>query len=272
MSGFNSGAIDPALLSGSGSGNAVGSLAAQVAGAISPAQLINHRPGAHLSSSSAQSSASVLPSQSSTGSSNPFAGSQSYASTLTAAGSVNNPLSNSAAIGRQASLPPAPLASAATLVNGSNQLATMPHDSLANGMSVKEHEMHQKDQELAQLLLKMDEYKPVIPDEVAAYYLQKVGFECNDIRVQRVLVLACQKFISDIAQDAFSYARTRTGQVPGGRQGPLVSNVNSGALANVLPPGTSARRDRTRTVLTQEDLAQALAEYGINASRAPYYL
>lgn len=127
-------------------------------------------------------------------------------------------------------------------------------------------------QELAQFLLKMEEYKPVIPDEVAAYYLQRVGFECTDLKVQRLLVLACQKFVSDIAQDAFSYARTRTGQAPGGRQGPLAPNSNSAGLANGAPNNPGARKDRTRTVLTQEDLSQALAEYGINASRAPYYL
>ncbi|POW12439.1 hypothetical protein PSTT_04503 [Puccinia striiformis] len=139
---------------------------------------------------------------------------------------------------------------------------------LSNGMSAKDQEIHQKDQELAQFLLKMEEYKPVIPDEVAAYYLQRVGFECTDIKVQRLLVLACQKFVSDIAQDAFSYARTRTGQAPGGRQGPLAPNSNSAGLLMVL----LITLDRTRTVLTQEDLAQALAEYGINASCAPYYL
>lgn len=132
--------------------------------------------------------------------------------------------------------------------------------------------MHQKDQELAQFLLKMDDYKPVIPDEVAAYYLQRVGFECTDVRIQRLLALACQKFVADIAQDAFGYARTRTGQAPGGRQGPLIPNANSANLSNGNQPGTSTRKDRTRTVLTQEDLSQALGEYGINASRAPYYL
>ena len=31
-------------------------------------------------------------------------------------------------------------------------------------------------------------YRPIIPDEVVAYYLQRVGFECNDIRVYVVVV------------------------------------------------------------------------------------
>lgn len=90
----------------------------------------------------------------------------------------------------------------------------------------------------------MDDYKPIIPDEVAAYYLQRVGFECTDVRVRRLLALACQKFVSDIAQDAFGYARTRTGQAPGGRQGGMASNATSTNLPNGAPAGTSTRKVR----------------------------
>ncbi|KAI9605141.1 hypothetical protein H4Q26_003115 [Puccinia striiformis f. sp. tritici PST-130] len=104
-----------------------------------------------------------------------------------------------------------------------------------------------KDQELAQFLLKMEEYKPVIPDEVAAYYLQRVGFDMRSVMREQ-------------EQD---------NQEVG--QGPLAPNSNQLVLLNGAP-NNPVLEDRTRTVLTQEDLAQALAEYGINASRAPYYL
>ncbi|KAG0146673.1 hypothetical protein CROQUDRAFT_657020 [Cronartium quercuum f. sp. fusiforme G11] len=285
MSGFNSGAIDPALLSNNGG-----------VSVISPSQLLNNRPLPSTQSTTSQSTSTPVQSNSQSSA----VGIQPASATSHQSFSLSNPLSSSnphSASGHSSvasALPahlqslypstlssptfaPASLAgpsSSAPLANGASPSVSTPvaNDPFhSNGMSLKEQEMHQKDQELAQFLLKMDDYKPVIPDEVAAYYLQRVGFECTDVRVQRLLALACQKFVADIAQDAFGYARTRTGQAPGGRQGPLAPSTNSG-MANGNQAGTSTRKDRTRTVLTQEDLAQALGEYGINASRAPYYL
>ncbi|GAA6059735.1 hypothetical protein JCM10212_001943 [Sporobolomyces blumeae] len=49
--------------------------------------------------------------------------------------------------------------------------------------STKEQEQDKKDLELAQLLEMMDDYKPIIPDEVTDYYLQRSGFDTNDVRV-----------------------------------------------------------------------------------------
>ncbi|POW17981.1 hypothetical protein PSTT_00021 [Puccinia striiformis] len=174
-------------------------------------------------------------------------------STPTTAGSFSNNLTNNHGF-NLASNTINPVSNTVILPNGSAvPIQGTPANTktpLSNAMSAKDQEIHQKDQELAQFLLKMEEYKPVIPDEVAAYYLQRVGFECTDIKL-------CE---------------TRTGQAPGGRQGPLAPNSNSAGLASGAPNNPGTRKDRTRTVLTQEDLAQALAEYGINASRAPYYL
>ncbi|EGG10106.1 uncharacterized protein MELLADRAFT_71051 [Melampsora larici-populina 98AG31] len=290
MSGFNSGAIDPALLSSNTNSNSNG-----VGNPINSSQLINHRTSLNNPTSSNSSSINHQPSnnptnihpttsqsfsinhpnQSSSSSSNPTSNihHSSLSSSIPAhlqtihPSALASPTVNHTPLAGPQSVPPS--------LNGANPSASTPvvtDPFHSNGMSLKEQEMHQKDQELAQFLLKMDDYKPVIPDEVAAYYLQRVGFECTDVRIQRLLALACQKFVADIAQDAFGYARTRTGQAPGGRQGPLIPNANSANLSHGNQPGTSTRKDRTRTVLTQEDLSQALGEYGINASRAPYYL
>ncbi|KAF9644980.1 transcription initiation factor IID TAF10 subunit [Thelephora ganbajun] len=116
-----------------------------------------------------------------------------------------------------------------------------------------------KDRTLAEFLLMLDDYEPLIPSEVTDYYLQRVGFECEDVRLKRLLSLAAQKFVSDIAADAYQHARIRT-NATGGR-----------ARSNqALGPGTS--RDKTRTTLTMDDLSAALSDYGINARKPEFYL
>ncbi|KAF9221341.1 transcription initiation factor IID, TAF10 subunit, partial [Gyrodon lividus] len=117
-----------------------------------------------------------------------------------------------------------------------------------------------KDRTLAEFLLMLDEYEPLIPNEVTDYYLQRVGFECEDVRLKRLLSLAAQKFVSDIAADAYQHARIRT-NAAGGR-----------ARAPVAGGGPGAAKDKTRTTLTMDDLSAALAEYGINARKPDFYL
>lgn len=162
MSGFNSGAIDPALLSSNGTG-----------GSISPAQLLNNwaAPASQPSTSLSAASPAVINPQSNTSATqaaslpptnNPFSLSaplppsnsgtainhSSIASALPAHLHPSYPPSLSSPI-----IPPASLAgtsaAVAPVVNGaspssSNQVASDPFSS--NGMSLKEQEMHQKDQ------------------------------------------------------------------------------------------------------------------------------
>merc|ERR1711939_413551 len=132
--------------------------------------------------------------------------------------------------------------------------------------SRKEREQDAKDVELAKLLDLMDQWKPIIPDEVTDFYLQKAGFETSDPRIKRLLALATQRFVSSVAADAFQYARTRTTTNTAGR--PPANAQGSGAGSSQA----GARKDRQKTVLTMEDLSAALQEYGINCTRAPYYL
>ncbi|KZT59899.1 transcription initiation factor IID, TAF10 subunit [Calocera cornea HHB12733] len=123
----------------------------------------------------------------------------------------------------------------------------------------REEELARKDRTLAEFMLMLDEYEPVIPAEVTDYYLQQVGFECHDVRLKRLISLAAQKFIADIASDSFQHARIRTNAAP--------SRLKATGFA-----GTSARNDRTRTVLTMDDLSAALGEYGINTKKPDFYL
>ncbi|EGN96531.1 hypothetical protein SERLA73DRAFT_58704 [Serpula lacrymans var. lacrymans S7.3] len=117
-----------------------------------------------------------------------------------------------------------------------------------------------KDRTLAEFLLLLDDYEPLIPNEVTDYYLQRVGFECEDVRLKRLLSLAAQKFVSDIAADAYQHARIRT-NAAGGR-----------ARANQPLSGPGSAKDKTRTTLTMDDLSAALAEYGINSRKPEFYL
>ncbi|TFK71614.1 transcription initiation factor IID, TAF10 subunit [Pluteus cervinus] len=117
-----------------------------------------------------------------------------------------------------------------------------------------------KDRTLAEFLLMLDDYEPLIPNEVTDYYLQKVGFECDDVRLKRLLSLAAQKFVSDIAADAYQHARIRT-NAAGGR-----------ARANQPLTGPGSLKDKTRTTLTMEDLSSALGEYGMNSRKPDFYM
>ncbi|KIK95664.1 hypothetical protein PAXRUDRAFT_826780 [Paxillus rubicundulus Ve08.2h10] len=115
-----------------------------------------------------------------------------------------------------------------------------------------------KDRTLAEFLLILDEYEPLIPNEVTDYYLQRVGFDCEDVRLKRLLALAAQKFVSDIAADAYQHARIRTNAAGGRARAPVA--------------GSGGAKDKTRTTLTMDDLSAALAEYGINARKPDFYL
>ncbi|KAF9517965.1 hypothetical protein BS47DRAFT_1325816 [Hydnum rufescens UP504] len=123
-------------------------------------------------------------------------------------------------------------------------------------------ELARKDRTLAEFMLMLDDYEPLIPNEVTDYYLQRVGFECDDVRLKRLLSLAAQKFVSDIAADAFQHARLRTNAVAPGR--PRVDKSGAGT--------TSSARDKSKTVLTMDDLTSALTEYGISARKPDFSL
>ncbi|KAJ2349772.1 hypothetical protein GGF43_004368 [Coemansia sp. RSA 2618] len=107
----------------------------------------------------------------------------------------------------------------------------------------------QSEKSLAEFLVQMDNYAPIIPEALTDYYLAQAGFECNDVRIKRLLALATQKFISDVATDAFQYNRIR-------QQASKEKKYHS--------------KDR-KTVLNMDDLTAALAEYGVNIKKPEYF-
>ncbi|KNE61204.1 hypothetical protein AMAG_06954 [Allomyces macrogynus ATCC 38327] len=108
-----------------------------------------------------------------------------------------------------------------------------------------EEDLARKELSLAELIMLMDEYKPLVPDAVTDYYLGKSGFQCDDVRIKRALALAAQKFIADVATDALHFCKVRQQSVP-------------------------ARKPSKKHVLTMEDLSSALAEYGVTVKKPEY--
>lgn len=97
--------------------------------------------------------------------------------------------------------------------------------------------------------MQLEDYTPTIPDAVTGYYLNRAGFEASDPRIIRLISLASQKFISDIANDALQHCKMK--------------GTASGS-------SRSKSKDKKYT-LTMEDLTPALAEYGINVKKPHYF-
>ncbi|KAI8982027.1 transcription initiation factor IID, TAF10 subunit [Mycotypha africana] len=112
---------------------------------------------------------------------------------------------------------------------------------------IQQQEKTDKERQMAELLVTMDNYTPIIPDAVIDYYLNKTGFDCDDAKIKKLFALAAQKFVADIATDAFQYNKVRQA---GSR---------------------SASKSNKKTVLTMDDLSSALEEYGINVKKPDYY-
>ena len=77
---------------------------------------------------------------------------------------------------------------------------------------------------------------------------------------KRLLALCTQKFISDLATDAYQFSKIRSSSSTSGAQVPQMG-------ARVGRPG----KDKGRSVLTLEDLSAALGDGGVNVKRPEFY-
>lgn len=117
---------------------------------------------------------------------------------------------------------------------------------LQQGAQIQRQENRQPSIPLVDFVQQLEDYTPTIPDSVCGHYLAKAGFEATDPRIVRLVSLAAQKFISDIANDALQHCKMKGG-----------ANKNKG-------------KDK-KLVLTMDDLTPALAEYGVNVKKPVYY-
>jgi transcription initiation factor TFIID subunit 10 len=178
---------------------------------------------------------------------------------------------------------------------------TIPEGGLNNLPAVLEPRIPQKkDTSLREFLGKMDDYAPLIPDAVTDYYMTVAGLPPppeSDRRLARLLALATQKFIADIAADAYQYSRIRStnttsnnpltglggaagfgmaAPAPGAGDTEGGKKKDTGKAAPLGGPragygGGGAGAAQGRTVLTMEDLGMAVGEYGVNVKRGEFY-
>jgi len=105
-------------------------------------------------------------------------------------------------------------------------------------------------QTLSEFLMTLEDYTPKISDAATSSYLASAGFEASDPRIARLVSIAAQKFISDIANYALQHCKMRR--------------------ANTVQSSKNKTKDK-RFILTIEDLAPALAEYVIVVPKPPYF-
>ncbi|KAF2739869.1 transcription initiation factor IID, TAF10 subunit [Polyplosphaeria fusca] len=185
-------------------------------------------------------------------------------------------------------------------LDGANDSA-MTQNGLAEAPSSMEARVPvKKDATLREFLGKMDDYAPIIPDAVTNYYLTLAGLPPppqTSPHLARLLALATQKFIADIAADAYQYSRIRASNNannnpmgglsgaagPGGPQGAAAGggaqsgkDAAAGKVSNLGQQrpgygGGGQGGSQGRTVLTMEDLGMAVGEYGVNIKRGEFY-
>lgn len=194
-----------------------------------------------------------------------------------------------------------------------NDTATLTADPTQTQTQSTLPTQSRKDVTLREFLSKMDDYAPIIPDAVTAHYLTLAGLPppsaadpsgastgTTPLPLARLLALATQKFVADIAADAYQYSRIRANNtsaasnalggaglplVPGGAgasAGPGVGvggpaggkggqNAQLGVQRAGFGGGGQGGSGTGKTVLTMEDLGMAVQEYGVNVRRGEFY-
>eukprot|EP00727_Mastigamoeba_balamuthi_P005287 m51a1_g14757 putative transcription initiation factor tfiid subunit 10 (115) ;mRNA; r:337248-337784 len=102
-------------------------------------------------------------------------------------------------------------------------------------------------QEVEKFVASLDDWTPTIPDEVVDYFLSRSGFQCSDKRIRRVISLAAERFISEVANDALQTCKQRQ-------------------------PAQRGPQTKRKLVMTMEDLACVLRDLGVDVRKPEFWL
>ena len=84
---------------------------------------------------------------------------------------------------------------------------------------------------------------------MTSHYLASAGLETSDPRIVKLVSLAAQKFVSDVAADALTHCKMK-------------QSANTAAK--------KGGKDK-KFIMTTEDLSSALSEQGVNVKKPMYY-
>eukprot|EP00232_Nephroselmis_pyriformis_P030787 CAMPEP_0182855624 /NCGR_PEP_ID=MMETSP0034_2-20130328/1960_1 /TAXON_ID=156128 /ORGANISM="Nephroselmis pyriformis, Strain CCMP717" /LENGTH=129 /DNA_ID=CAMNT_0024986619 /DNA_START=141 /DNA_END=530 /DNA_ORIENTATION=- len=107
------------------------------------------------------------------------------------------------------------------------------------------------DKEMFEFINSLEDYVPTIPDELTDQYLARSGFSSPDVRLTRLVSLAAQRFVAEVVHDSMQICKRRK-------------------LAGTSKDKAGGAGGR-KLVLTTEDLAEALEEYGVKMKPPPYF-
>ncbi|KAL4561237.1 hypothetical protein LXL04_033400 [Taraxacum kok-saghyz] len=110
---------------------------------------------------------------------------------------------------------------------------------------------HNDETALTDFLASLTDYTPTIPDELVEHYLAKSGFQCPDVRLIRLVAVAAQKFVSEVATEALQQCKARPAPV-------------------VRDKKEKQQKDK-RLIMNMDDLSKALQEYGVNVKHQEYF-
>ncbi|KAF1888770.1 hypothetical protein Lal_00036812 [Lupinus albus] len=149
------------------------------------------------------------------------------------------------------------------------------------------------DSSLSEFLASLMDFTPTIPDELVEHYLAKSGFQSPDLRLwinleriylqkaevimwegsylkqfkskideicklTRLVAVATQKFVAEVAGNAHQHCKARQATIPKDKRDKQQKVLITFSLDK-------------RLVLTMEDLSKALHEYGVNVRHQEYF-
>ena len=104
------------------------------------------------------------------------------------------------------------------------------------------------------------------------HYLSSSGFDTSDPRVLRLVSLAAQKFVSDVANDALQHCKMRNA----GKHILVIFREIESIFMYLftLLLGQAIKNNKSKDrkyVMSMEDLGQALGNQGVTVKKPPYF-